>query len=154
MSKSFREAAAQYMQVKPTLTHGARVCRLYRAALKTQCSWAVDRNVFCEEADKLRAAFDKHAALDATSAKAKALLAAGEEKLWNLEHPDRYICAYMPGGSLYMRYPPLPLHVVHDGAVPEGATESFRNPDLTRVDESSKSGAGRVLIDQYSKRMY
>jgi len=142
------------MQAKPNLSHGARVCRLYRAALKTQCSWAVDRNVFCAEADKLRAAFDQHASLDASSAKAKALLEGGEAKLWDLEHPDRYIAAYMPGGSLYMRYPSLPLHVVHDGAVPDGATEEFRNPDMTRVVAGEKSEAGRVLIDQHSKRMY
>ena len=153
MDTSFRLAAAQYKQVLPALSHGARVVRLYRRALKTQYSWAVDRQVFIGEAEKLRAAFDKHAALEPTSAKAMALLKAGEAKLVDYTPPDKYICAYMPGGSLYMRNPPLPLHVCHDGHVPEGATEGVRNPDMTLVVEGEKGTTGAVLIDQHSKSM-
>ncbi|KAH8059377.1 hypothetical protein JL722_5403 [Aureococcus anophagefferens] len=82
-----------------------------------------------------------------------ALLKAGEAKLVDYTHPDKYICAYMPGGSLYMRNPPLPLHVCHDGHVPEGATEGVRNPDMTLVVEGEKGTAGAVLIDQHSKSM-
>ena len=154
MDASFRAAAAQYMQKAPTLTHSQRVVRLYRQGLKTQNSWCVDRAVFLEEADKMRARFDKHAHLPENSAQAKSLLKAGEEKLWEMSHPDRYICAYMPGGSLYMRNPPLSLHVCHDGHIPEGAEETFRNPDLTRVVEGEKGTVGQVLTDQHSKRMY
>ncbi|KAK7248779.1 NADH dehydrogenase ubiquinone 1 beta [Aureococcus anophagefferens] len=132
MDTSFRLAAAQYKQVLPALSHGARVVRLYRRALKTQYSWAVDRQVFIGEAEKLRAAFDKHAALEPSSAKAMALLKAGEAKLVDYTHPDKYICAYMPGG---------------------GATEGVRNPDMTLVVEGEKGTAGAVLIDQHSKSM-
>ena len=77
-----------------------------------------------------------------------------EEKLFQESHPDRYIVAYLPGGSLYMRNAPLPLHVCRDGHVPEGETESFRNPDLTRVVDGEKSAGGQVLVDQHSKQMY
>mmetsp|Transcript_17153 Transcript_17153/g.51203 ORF Transcript_17153/g.51203 Transcript_17153/m.51203 type:complete len:163 (+) Transcript_17153:178-666(+) len=152
MDASFRAAAAQYMQKAPTLTHAQRVIRLYRQSLKTQNSWAVDRQVFIAEADKLRAAFDANK--NATGARATALLEKGEEKLWESSHPDRYIAAYLPGGSLYMRNPPLPLHVCHDGHVPEGAHEEFRNPDMTKVVEGEKGTVGQVLVDQHSKRMY
>ena len=102
MDASFRAAAAQYRQAAPKLTHAQRVCRLYRNALKTQNSWAVDRQVFIAEADKMRAEFDKHASLAATSVEARNLLERGEEKLFQESHPDRYIVAYLPGGSLYM----------------------------------------------------
>lgn len=153
MDASFRLAAAQYKQVLPLLSHSQRVVRLYRAALKTQAAWAVDRQVFIAEADKMRSAFDSHAGLDAKSARAQELLKAGEAKLYEYTHPDRYIVAYLPGGSLYMRNPPLPLHVCHDGHVPEGATEEFRNPDMTRVVEGEKGTVGQVLIDQHSKSM-
>ena len=108
MDASFRAAAAQYRQAAPKLTHAQRVCRLYRNALKTQNSWAVDRQVFIAEADKMRAEFDKHASLAATSVEARNLLERGEEKLFQESHPDRYIVAYLPGGSLYMRNAPLP----------------------------------------------
>ena len=154
MDASFRAAAAQYRQAAPKLTHAQRVCRLYRNALKTQNSWAVDRQVFIAEADKMRAEFDKHAQLAATSVEARNLLERGEEKLFQESHPDRYIVAYLPGGSLYMRNAPLPLHVCRDGHVPEGETESFRNPDLTRVVDGEKSAGGQVLVDQHSKQMY
>ena len=102
----------------------------------------------------MRAAFDANAALPADGRQAILLVEAGEEKLYEYTHPDRYICAYLPGGSLYMRNPPLPLHVVHDGHVPAGATETFRNPDMTVVVEGEKGTVGQVLVDQHSKRMY
>jgi NADH dehydrogenase (ubiquinone) 1 beta subcomplex subunit 9 len=154
MDASFRAAAAQYRQAAPKLTHAQRVCRLYRNALKTQNSWAVDRQVFIAEADKMRAEFDKHASLAATSVEARNLLERGEEKLFQESHPDRYIVAYLPGGSLYMRNAPLPLHVCRDGHIPEGESETFRNPDLTRVVDGEKSVGGQVLVDQHSKQMY
>ena len=31
------------------------------------------------------------------------------KKLFQESHPDRYIVAYLPGGSLYMRNAPLPF---------------------------------------------
>ena len=154
MDASFRAAMTQYRQAAPKLTHAQRVCRLYHNALKTQNSWAVDRQVFIAEADRMRAEFDKHASLAATSVEARNLLERGEEKLFQESHPDRYIVAYLPGGSLYMRNAPLPLHVCRDGHVPEGETESFRNPDLTRVVDGEKSAGGQVLVDQHSKMMY
>jgi NADH dehydrogenase (ubiquinone) 1 beta subcomplex subunit 9 len=154
MDASFRAVVNQYRQAAPKLTHSQKVVRLYRNALKTQNSWAVDRQVFIAEADRMRAEFDRNAHLAEASVEARTLLEQGEELLFKESHPDRYIVAYLPGGSLYMRNAPLPLHVCHNGHVPEGASESFRNPDLTRVVEGEKSAGGQVLVDQHSKRMY
>ena len=53
-----------------------------------------------------------------------------------------------------MRNAPLPLHVCRDGHVGEGESETFRNPDLTRVVDGEKSAGGQVLVDQHSKQMY
>lgn len=41
----------------------------------------------------------------------KRLIREGQERLEKYTHPDRYITPYMPGGTLFMRNPPLPLEV-------------------------------------------
>lgn len=35
------------------------------------------------------------------------------EELHRFSHPDKYILPWMPGGSLFMRNPPLPFDVSH-----------------------------------------
>jgi hypothetical protein len=50
-----------------TLTHAQRVTRLYRQSLKLTNSWAIDRQIFLEEAAALRSAFDTNSSLAATS---------------------------------------------------------------------------------------
>lgn len=43
--------------------------------------------------------------------KVKALLRQGHEELRRHSHPDKYILPWMPGGTLFMRNPPLPFDV-------------------------------------------
>lgn len=57
MNSSFVEVASRYRQVL-SLSHVQRVTRLYRKSLRTLDSWAVDRDLFNDEADKLRARFN------------------------------------------------------------------------------------------------
>lgn len=45
-----------------------QVARLYRHALKTLDSWAIDRNIFNEEATKIRAQFDANRGVSAAAA--------------------------------------------------------------------------------------
>ena len=149
MDASFRAAAAQYRQAAPKLTHSQRVCRLYRNALKTQNSWAVDRQVFIAEADKMRAEFDKHAQLAATSVEARNLLERGEEKLFQESHPRPLHCGIPAGGSLYMRNAPC-LSPCAATAISRKARAHARNPDLTRVVEGSRR-AVVVLVDQHRR---
>jgi hypothetical protein len=66
MNKTFQEVAAAYRVVQ-TLSHAQQVTRMYRRALRTLDSWAIDRELFNEEATKIRAKFDANKALPATS---------------------------------------------------------------------------------------
>ena len=37
-------------------------------------------------------------------------------------HPDPYIAAYMPGGTLFQRNPAIPLEVLYPDGIPEGVS--------------------------------
>mmetsp|Transcript_29337 Transcript_29337/g.42569 ORF Transcript_29337/g.42569 Transcript_29337/m.42569 type:complete len:95 (-) Transcript_29337:14-298(-) len=58
MNAAFLASANETRQKLPKLTHNQEVARLYRHALKTLSSWAIDRDIFNEEADAMRARFD------------------------------------------------------------------------------------------------
>jgi hypothetical protein len=59
----------------------------------------------------------------------------------------------MPGGSLFMRNPPLPLSVCYPDGLPEGVEElSELNVDMTLLTKGEKAAAGRVLVDSANKR--
>lgn len=126
---------------------------MYRHSLKTLSSWAVDRDVFLEEATKLRARFD--ASRGCSPAKAARLISAAEDELFEYTHPDPYVVAYMPGGTLYMRNPPPPLEVCFpDGNYPADAPKVTFNPDMTVCKpETGKSATGTVLVDFTKKKM-
>jgi len=67
---------------------------------------------------------------------------------------DKYIPAYMPGGTLFMRNPPLPLSVCYPDGLPEGVHELAElNIDMTPLFPGEKAAAGRVLVDSAAKRM-
>uniref|UniRef100_A0A7S2DAM5 NADH dehydrogenase [ubiquinone] 1 beta subcomplex subunit 9 n=1 Tax=Octactis speculum TaxID=3111310 RepID=A0A7S2DAM5_9STRA len=156
---AFVLAAKQYRQKAPDLTHAQVVCRLYRASLKTLGSWAVDRQVFLTEALKIQAEFRANENLSADSPTTTRLVKEGQEKLFSYTHPDKYIPAYLPGGSLYMRNPPLPLSVCYPDGIPEGVEEGLINKllniDMSPV-RSGESGAtvGQVIVDASSKSTY
>lgn len=54
------------------------------------------------------------------SAKTKRILREAHERLEAQRHPDPYIQAYMPGGTLFMRNPAIPLEVMYPDGIPEG----------------------------------
>lgn len=130
-----------------------KVARLYRHSLKTLSSWAIDREIFIEEATLLRARFDANRG--ASAAAAARLLGEGEDELFMNTHPDPYTVPYMPGGTLYMRNPPLPLEVCFpDGNYPADAPKVTFNPDMTVCKpETGKSAVGSVLVDFSKKKM-
>jgi len=129
------------------------VARLYRHALKTLSSWAIDRDIFNEEADAMRARFD--AAKGCSPAMATRLLKEAKAELYNNTHPDPYCVPYMPGGSLFMRNPPLPMEICFpDGNYPADAPKVHLNPDMTVAKEDTgKSAVGSVLVDFTKKNM-
>lgn len=66
MNKAFREAVGYYKK-ELNLNHQQKVTRLYRQSLKLCFSWTGSRELFLEEATKLRQEFRKNASLDANS---------------------------------------------------------------------------------------
>ncbi len=60
MNAAFRGAAAQFRAPRVKLTHAQEVCRLYRQSLKCLYSWTFNRDLFNEEASKLRARFESN----------------------------------------------------------------------------------------------
>lgn len=114
---------------------------------------AIDREVFLSEAGKLRASFSANAHLAPESGKVKALVRKAHEELLRYSHPDKYILPWMPGGTLFMRNPPLPFDVVFAGHVPEDVKEEPLNIDMTPVVKGEK-GDGRVLVDSANKAYF
>ena len=129
--------------------------RLYRKSLKTCNSWCVDRIIWLEEANKIRDEFESNR--DANPAKTIRLVEAAEARFVEFTHPDNYCVPEMPGGSKFMRNPPLPLEVCYpDGDFPEGVQLPKRtvNPDFsTFVEGGGLSGSGQVVVDFTTKSM-
>mmetsp|Transcript_19162 Transcript_19162/g.28379 ORF Transcript_19162/g.28379 Transcript_19162/m.28379 type:complete len:163 (-) Transcript_19162:1289-1777(-) len=153
LNSTFAAAKKEAMQKLPNLTQNQEVARLYRGSLKMMASWAIDRDIINREATKLRAQFDANRGC--TPAKARRLIDEGEQKLFDMQHPDPYCIPYMPGGSLFMRNPPLPMSVCFpDGNLPDDAPDYTFNPDMTVCKpETGKSAVGSVLVDYSLKKM-
>jgi NADH dehydrogenase (ubiquinone) 1 beta subcomplex subunit 9 len=134
-------------------TSSKQVARLYRHSLKLLLSWAIDRDIFNDEATKIRARFDANRGVSKSTA--SRLLMEGEDEAFLFTHPDPYVVPYMPGGTLFMRNPPLPLEVCFpDGNYPPDAPKVLFNPDMTVCKrETGKSAVGNVLVDFTKKKM-
>lgn len=158
MMDAIEAAAAQYRSKQLYLTHNQKVARLYRNSLKMLSSWTIDREVWNDEATKIRARFDENRGL--SMAKAAIKLEEGENELYvDYQHPDPYCFPYMPGGSLFMRNPPIPLDVCFpehgDEEMPADAPTYTLNPDMTIcTPETGKSAVGQVVVDFVTKKMY
>mmetsp|Transcript_34460 Transcript_34460/g.96199 ORF Transcript_34460/g.96199 Transcript_34460/m.96199 type:complete len:163 (+) Transcript_34460:88-576(+) len=149
----FQQAADQARQKLPALTDNQQVARLYRNGLKVLSSWAIDRDIFNDEATKLRAKFD--AERGCNSGKALRLLREGEDELFAYTHPDPYRNPIMPGGSKFMRNPPLPMDVCFpDGNYPKDAPKYEINPDWSKATPANgRAATGYVLVDFGKKNM-
>jgi len=75
--------------------------------------------------------------------------------LFTWTHPDRYVVPYMPGGSKFMRNPPVPMSVCFpDGNLPPDAPKYEYNPDMSlATPENGRNAVGTVLVDFYKKSM-
>jgi len=153
MNQYFRAAADEARQKLPQLTQNQEVARLYRKGLKVLSSWAIDREIWLTEAETLRARFD--AERGCSSARRVRLMREAKAEMVEKTHPDPYCVAFMPGGTLFMRNPPLPRDVCFpDGDVPEDFPKVEFNPDMSVCkEETGKSAIGSVLIDFTKKNM-
>eukprot|EP00937_MAST-01D_sp_MAST-1D-sp2_P001345 g1345.t1 len=149
MDKAFQHAAQVFRQQAPNLTHTQAVQRLYRKGLKTLGSWAVDRQVFLEEAAKMRDEFEANRNVDPASMHAARLLEAAEDRLFDYSHPDRYCTPWMPGGSKFMRNPPVPLSVAFPDGVPPEKDVGTINVDMTPVRPGEEK---RSLLVDFGKK--
>ena len=79
----------------------------------------------------------------------------GEDELFAYTHPDPYRNPVMPGGSKFMRNPPLPMDVCFpEGNYPKDAPNYEINPDWSKATpESGRTATGYVLVDFGKKNM-
>ena len=122
MTASFAAVQASY-RAAVSLSHAQAVTRLYRKSLRTLDSWFPHRSAFNERACEVRARFDAAKPLAAGSGAVQRLLREAHEELAQWTHPDAYTVPYMPGGTKFMRNPPLPLHVCYPDGLPEGVED-------------------------------
>ncbi|OQR80735.1 hypothetical protein ACHHYP_17265 [Achlya hypogyna] len=154
LNQAFLQAALSVRGAAPTLTHKQQVTRLYKRSLKLLDSWAIDRRLWNEEATLIRAQFDANK--NASAAVAERLISDAHKKMAEFTHPDPYTVVHMPGGSKFMRNPPLPLEVCFpDGIIPDDVEVSplkYINIDTTpyREDEIKET----VLVDFATKSSY
>lgn len=75
--------------------------------------------------------------------------------MFDYTHPDPYRNPVMPGGSKFMRNPPLPMDVCFpDGNYPADAPKYEINPDWSKATpESGRAATGYVLVDFGKKNM-
>lgn len=106
--------------------------------------------MFNEEATKIRAEFSANVGLAADSAKTARLLREAKERLALQTHPDPYIHAAMPGGSLFMRNPAIPLEALYPDGIPAGVSRRRMNVDMSNIPDD-QPWADKVLVDSCSK---
>ena len=138
-----------YTKLPSFLPKKIQVARLYRDSLKLMSSWCIDRDIFNEEATKIRNQFDDERGCKPE--KAIRLLRQGQEQVWEYTHPDPYRNPIMPGGTKFMRNPPIPMDVCFpDGNYPADAPKHEIDPDWSVSDPATK---GYSLIDFGKKSM-
>ena len=116
--------------------------------LRNLTSWVESRDLWNDEATKVRTEFNKNMNVD--SATAARLMREGREALAVQAHPHNYIHAAMPGGSLFMRNPAIPLEAMYPDGVPEGKSRRRLNVDMSNVPDDQEY-ADDVLVDSSSK---
>ena len=88
--------------------------------------------------------------MNVDAATAARLIREGREALAEQAHPDNYIHAAMPGGSLFMRNPALPLEAMYPDGVPQDKSKRRLNIDMSNVPDDQEF-ADEVLVDSSSK---
>ena len=109
--------------------------------------------MFNDEATKIRAEFNANKNFASDSAKTARLLREAHDKLAKQTHPDPYIHAAMPGGSLFMRNPAIPLEALYPDGIPKGVSQRRMNIDMSNIPDD-QPWADKVLVDSTSKRYF
>ena len=115
-------------------------------------SWVESREVFNEEATKIRAEFNANVGLAADSAKTARLLREAKERL--ALQTDPYIHAAMPGGSLFMRNPAIPLEALYPDGIPAGVSRRRMNVDMSNIPTTTLGRTVPVGNNSLAKTRY
>ena len=118
--------------------------------LRNLSAWVESREVWNEEATKIRREFNANKSIPADSAKVARLIREATERLSKQTHPDPYISPYMPGGSLFMRNPAIPLEALYPDGIPEGMSRRRMNVDMSNIPDD-QPWADKALVDSASK---
>lgn len=149
----------------------------FHSYLRNVNSWAEDREVFNEEATKVREAFNANMSVTGKyfflwrillfscgfiinylffyiePALISRLLREGKEKLQSVRHPDAYIQAFMPGGTLFMRNPAFPNEALYPDGIPEHVSRRRLNIDMSNVPDDQEY-ANYVFVDSANKQYW
>jgi len=112
----------------------------------------VDREIFLDEAEKLRAKFDALKNEHPDSGKVKYALEEGEAYLASMVHPDPYCIPWMPGGSKFMRNPPPPPSIAGEHYELTG-TNTPVWPDMVPITFRPVGTWESILVD-FGKKNY
>eukprot|EP01041_Mallomonas_annulata_P010977 gene10977-22938_t len=149
MNQSFKEVVSFFKPAfKPS--HKYEIMRLYRKSLRLLGSWAENREIFNTEGLKIRAEFNASMSLPVDSPKVKRLVREAYERLQEQAHPDPYIVPYMPGGSLFMRNPAVPLEACFPDGIPEEYSKRRVNIDFSNIPDDQPY-ADKVFVDSITK---
>lgn len=75
------------------------------------------------------------------------------EKLATQIHPDPYIQPFMPGGSLFMRNPAVPLEVLYPDGIPRAYPRRRLNIDMSNVPDGQEH-ADKAFVDSANKQYW
>ena len=73
-----------------------------------------------------------------------------KERLIAQTHADPYIQPYMPGGSLFMRNPAIPLEALYPHGIPTHLSKRRINIDMSNVPDDQEY-ADKVFVDSANK---
>lgn len=118
--------------------------------MRTLNSWSEDRNIFNEQSTIVRAEFNKHVNLPIGSPTTTRLMREAREKIVAQTHPDPYIQPFMPGGSLFMRNPAIPLEAIYPDGIPTTYSRRRLNIDMSNIPDEQEH-ADKAFVDSANK---
>ena len=83
-------------------------------------------------------------------ARVRRLMREARERLAAQTHADPYIASFMPGGSLFMRNPAMPVEAIFPDGLPHGVSNRRLNIDMSNVPEDQEY-ANSVFVDSANK---
>ena len=75
------------------------------------------------------------------------ILRESHDELFAATHPDRYVLPWMPGGSKFMRNPPVPLSVVYPHGVPDDVAEFITEVNVNQIEVTTSKPVSSMLVD-------